>query len=35
MKNGDKFEGVWEMGRLSGPVEYTFAPESPWNDPSY
>ena len=33
LPNGDRFVGSWKEGRLAGPVEYSFAEDSPWANP--
>ncbi len=33
LPNVDRFTGIWKDGRLAGPVEYTFAEDSPWASP--
>jgi hypothetical protein len=33
LPNGDRFRGQWSEGLLAGPVVYSFAEDSAWNNP--
>ena len=35
LPTGDQFTGVWEGGKLTGGVYYTFHEQSPWNNADF